>query len=66
MLKKIAIDLAHGKLPKSASDDLTKARINMCHECEHFSKIMDQCKLCGCFINLKAKVLEASCPIEKW
>lgn len=65
-LRKIAVDLLHGKLPAIAAGDLTKERLKLCAQCEYYGKLANQCKLCGCFMDLKAKLLEAECPMEKW
>lgn len=42
-----------------------KARARMCDSCEHKTK-MRQCSLCGCFLPLKVKYKDATCPIGKW
>ena len=41
-------------------------RYNICKECEHFRAITKQCKLCSCFMPIKTKMLEMTCPINKW
>jgi len=66
LLRKIAVDLLHGKLPAIAAEDLTRKRLEMCEGCEYFTQLTHQCKLCGCFMEAKAKLLEAECPLEKW
>jgi len=43
-----------------------KKRIQICKKCEHFRKWSQQCKLCGCFMFLKGRLLNQSCPINKW
>jgi hypothetical protein len=65
-LRKIAVDILKGKLPAEASDDLAKERLKVCDECEFFGRLLRQCKLCGCFMDLKSKLLEAECPADKW
>ncbi len=65
-LKKIASDILRGKLPRAASEDLAKERLKVCDECEYFARLARQCKLCGCFMDLKSKLLEAECPTQKW
>ena len=37
-----------------------------CVECSHFRKTARQCDLCSCFMDLKTKMLEATCPAGKW
>lgn len=65
-LKSIAIKILSGELPAIAEGDLAKARINECTGCINFQKFTRQCSLCGCFMDIKSKMLEASCPINKW
>jgi hypothetical protein len=65
-LRTIALDLLKGKLPAAAAEDLTKERLKICAQCEYFGKLANQCKLCGCFMDVKARLLEAECPMEKW
>lgn len=64
-LKDIAKDLIAGKL-KLSEEELAAERVKMCEQCPHFKKIARQCSMCGCFIDMKAKVLLASCPADKW
>ena len=49
-----------------SSEDLAKNRLDICRSCEHFIKLSNQCKKCGCFMNLKSKLKDATCPIGKW
>jgi hypothetical protein len=65
-LKEIAKDLLAGKLPSTAAPDLARERMKICQACPEFRKIAVQCELCGCFLELKTKLLEASCPADKW
>ena len=41
-------------------------RMQTCLGCEHLIKLTRQCKKCGCLMNLKTKLKDATCPIEKW
>ena len=66
LLRKIAIDLIDGKLPSSAGADLKRERLKLCDQCEYFERLARKCKLCGCFMDLKAHLLEAECPVQKW
>lgn len=49
-----------------SGDKLSTERYSICQECPEFLKITNQCKQCGCFMNLKVKLAEAKCPIGKW
>ena len=41
-------------------------RMQTCSGCEHLIKLTHQCKKCGCLMNLKTKLKDATCPIGKW
>jgi hypothetical protein len=41
-------------------------RMQTCLGCEHLIKLTHQCKKCGCLMNLKTKLNDATCPIGKW
>jgi hypothetical protein len=40
--------------------------MSTCQSCEFFVKATHQCKKCGCFMDIKTKLLNAECPIGKW
>jgi hypothetical protein len=41
-------------------------RLEICKACEFYFKPTGSCKKCGCFMRLKAKISNMSCPIKKW
>ena len=41
-------------------------RLKICRDCENFIKVTSTCKLCGCFMLLKTKFPNSTCPINKW
>jgi hypothetical protein len=41
-------------------------RKSICDECEYKETLLNRCKLCGCFLSLKQRVGNQSCPILKW
>jgi hypothetical protein len=41
-------------------------RYNTCVQCPYFRNLTQQCKKCGCFVNLKTWWKSESCPIGKW
>ena len=41
-------------------------RMKICLQCEHFLKMTKQCKKCGCFMVIKTRLPNATCPIGKW
>jgi hypothetical protein len=49
------------------TDSATAAsRLEICGGCEFLFKKTNTCKKCGCFMDLKTKLTNASCPIGKW
>jgi hypothetical protein len=45
---------------------IAEERLSICKECPEFIKATSQCKECGCIMNLKTKLPNASCPLKKW
>jgi hypothetical protein len=39
-------------------------RLQTCATCEHHTGL--RCRLCGCFTNVKVRLLHESCPLGKW
>ena len=56
-------DALKGK-PLVASTEKAKARLDICAACEFFHQ--GRCLKCGCFMNKKAHLESARCPINKW
>lgn len=65
-LRDIAIKVLNGELPPLAEGELARERMKMCEECIQFRKHIRQCAMCGCFLDLKTKLLGAKCPIDIW
>lgn len=49
-----------------AEKDKIDKRIQVCNGCPDLNTISRQCKVCLCFVDLKAKFDDAHCPKEKW
>lgn len=45
---------------------IAKERYNICLSCPELIKLTSQCKQCGCIMNQKVKLPNASCPLGKW
>jgi hypothetical protein len=58
------IDLINPNKEKSPS--LAKQRFNVCNSCDDLQKPLDMCKHCGCFMKAKTRLVEATCPLNKW
>lgn len=46
--------------------ELAEKRMKICNSCPRLVQATKQCKECGCFMNLKTKLLAAVCPLDKW
>ena len=46
--------------------DLSKKRLGICQECEHFNSDTKRCSICSCFMEAKTRLRTAKCPMEKW
>jgi len=46
--------------------EVSEQRFEICKACPELFELTKQCKKCGCFMALKTKMKEASCPIGKW
>jgi hypothetical protein len=49
-----------------ADDAEVSRRLAICGGCEAFDADQQRCRSCGCFMNGKAKIAAAVCPINKW
>jgi hypothetical protein len=58
-------DLFNPNIEK-VSDDVSDSRMSICKQCPELIKTTSQCKKCGCIMNLKTKLPNASCPLNKW
>ena len=41
-------------------------RLSLCLGCEHFEQNSKGCKKCGCYMEHKAGLTAAQCPVKKW
>jgi len=48
------------------SEELSTSRFAICEQCPSLIKLTNQCRECGCFMKIKAKLKEAVCPLGKW
>ena len=63
VLRLMIAEVDQGRMPQS---QLTEERIKVCEECPEFRRMLRQCSVCNCFMDLKTKFLLAACPIDKW
>ena len=45
---------------------LVAQRLAICNDCPLFNADMVACGACGCNLNVKAKLQDATCPIGRW
>jgi len=41
-------------------------RLGICRECPEYFKFTGNCKVCGCFMRVKASIGTLKCPLNKW
>lgn len=58
-------DMLNPREPRS-EEEIVEYRLSICRTCEFFKPKTEQCRKCGCFMNLKTKLERANCPIGKW
>ena len=46
--------------------ELAEKRLDICKSCDKYISLTHQCKECGCIMNAKTKLPNASCPLGKW
>lgn len=47
-----------------AEDGLYESRLSVCLSCDKL--LQGMCRVCGCYVELRAAVAARSCPYEKW
>jgi hypothetical protein len=50
----------------TVSEDVQKRRWEICSSCVHLYQPTRNCRLCGCFMQVKTALASAKCPINKW
>lgn len=48
-----------------ASEEVIKARLELCNRCPKLL-LTRQCGECLCFVDLKTKLKQEKCPLDKW
>jgi hypothetical protein len=66
--KKSQVKPWHLLNPKTnyVNEELFNERFNICKSCPELIELTKQCKQCGCFMSVKAKLELAQCPLNKW
>lgn len=58
-----AADVVKSGFARSGEEELDR-RMAICRGCEEFTGM--RCRLCGCFMRFKARLLAAHCPAGRW
>ena len=53
-------------LRKFVPEEVKQNRLEICHGCEHWNKVNNQCKECGCQMRVKTSLSSSHCPLNKW
>ena len=51
---------------QKVTEEIYQERIRLCNNCPELRTSIRQCKVCLCFIDLKAKFEKMNCPLQKW
>ena len=43
------------------SEETKDSRMKICKSCEHFRELTAQCKICGCFLEAKTRLVGFNC-----
>lgn len=49
-----------------ASAEEAERRFDICKQCPEIIELTSTCKKCGCFMYMKTKLKDATCPLGKW
>lgn len=52
--------------PVRVSDEVRRARIDVCFDCPAYEDALGECQICGCYIGLKSWLSTEQCPSKKW
>lgn len=54
-------------LPEIVVDvSIRTERLSICESCEKFNPKIRNCRMCGCFMDLKTWLPKQKCPMNKW
>ena len=60
----VAKNIAAGN-DQSVTEEVRNDRISLCNGCPKLM-VTRQCSECLCFVDLKTKLKQESCPLKKW
>ena len=56
----------HALYSEHVANEVSEQRLNICKSCPELFGPVNQCKKCGCLMNIKVKIPQAECPLGKW
>jgi|21_taG_2_1085346.scaffolds.fasta_scaffold00245_17 hypothetical protein len=52
--------------PFFVPSEVYEKRITQCKSCEYYQSLLGNCKICGCFMKIKARISQQHCPKYFW
>jgi hypothetical protein len=59
------VDLV-SKMQILVSEEISKARMDICKQCDQYLSGPLICNKCVCFLPAKTKLANTECPLQKW
>lgn len=47
-------------------ENQSQTRLNICYGCDQLLPIVNMCRQCGCQMNIKTRLFNSKCPLNKW
>ena len=47
-------------------ENQSQTRLDICKSCDQLVPVVNVCKQCGCFMNIKTRIYSSTCPLKKW
>lgn len=60
------VNIEKGIGKKTVPPEIEESRYSICVSCDKLNTSLKTCKLCYCYMPLKTKLAEASCPKKLW
>lgn len=58
-------DILNPRVERASAEE-TNQRFDICSTCPEIIELTSTCKQCGCFMYIKTKLKDATCPLGKW
>jgi hypothetical protein len=47
-------------------ENQSQSRLDICKACPELRGPFNNCRQCGCFMNIKVRIYSSTCPLGKW